>query len=321
VDKGDLRCEGCGNYLDPEELFCSNCGRETPGGEAGKRSEVELGFIGFRCETCGATLTYDAEEEGLRCSFCGSVTLKRDSSPTGRIRPEWYVPFEVPREKALRSFEGWISRGFFRPFGFKEKARVVSMRAVYIPFWTFRAKTRTYYAGDSSQTPAFARADWCPVFGERDGEVTDVLVCASGSLHPDEVSAIAPFDFSRRRPYRREEVRSCPVEDFGLSRRGGRPRARALMLKRERSLSAEAIPGSSRNVHVNTLFFDLRSEPVLLPVRLNAYRFQEETYRFLVNGQTGELVGRAPFSYAKLGLVVLLVLAIALAITAIASRS
>ena len=320
MEKGDLRCNGCGNYLDPEELFCTNCGLEAPGGEAAKKSEVETGFIGFRCETCGATLTYDAEEEGLRCSFCGSVTLKRDPNPTGRIRTEYYIPFEVSRESALRSFQEGISRGFFRPFGFKDKARVVAMRAVYIPFWAFRAKTRTYYAGDSSQTPALARADWCPVFGERNGEVAEVLVPASGSLRSDEAAKIAPYDLSRRKPYRREDLRSYPVEDFGLSRRGARPRARALMLQREQAISAEGIPGRSRNVHVNTLLFDLRSDPVLLPVWLNAYRFQDETYRFLVNGQTGELVGRAPFSYAKLALVVLLALAAALAVFAIAGR-
>ncbi|MBI4604006.1 MAG: hypothetical protein HY721_18780 [Planctomycetes bacterium] len=304
MSEGALRCEGCRNLIDEEDLFCSNCGRQAPERAGGARDEIEEGFIGFDCETCGASLTYDAEAEGLRCAFCGSVTLKRQPQATGRIKAETYLPFDVPREQAVKAFERWISRSFFRPFGFKEGARIVDLRAVYVPAWCFRARTHTYYAGDSSRTPPLARADWCPVAGERSGELADVLVPASGMLSQEELAAIEPFDFARRRPYRREELRAHAVEDFGLSRRGARPRARALMLEAERRLAAELIPGSSRNVRVNTLFTDIRSSPVLLPIWINAYRFRETTYRFLVNGQTGELVGRAPFSLAKLGIVV-----------------
>ncbi len=314
------RCEGCGNLIDDEDLFCGNCGREAPEGASstiGSRSVIEEGFIGFDCETCGASLTFDTEAQGLRCAFCGSVTLKRQAKATGRIKAEHYLPFEVPRERALATFHRWIGKGFFRPFGIAREARVVSMRPVYFPCWSFRAKTNTFYTGDSSKTPLLARASWCPVAGELEGSQEDVLVAASGSLRQDEVAAIEPFDFSRRKPYGREDLKDFAVEDFGLSRRGARPRAKTLMLEAERAAAAAAIPGSSRNVHVNTLFTDLRSEPVLLPAWINAYRFREETYRFIVNGQTGRLVGRTPFSLAKLAVVIAAAAALAAAILAV----
>lgn len=313
------RCEGCGNYVDEEDLFCGNCGREAALVESAARNEIEEDFIGFDCETCGASLTYDAAAEGLRCSFCGSVSLKRQSRATGRIKAESYLPFEVPEEAALRAFERWISKGFFRPAGIAREARVVSVKPVYLPFWRFRAKTHTYFTGDSSKTPPFARADWCPVFGERRGTVEDVLVLASGSLAPGELDDISPFDFSRGKPYTREDLRSHAVEDFGLSRRGARDRARLQMLEIERSHAAGEIPGRSRNVHVNTVFSDFRSDPVLVPVWINAYRYREETFRFLVNGQSGKVTGRAPFSWLKLALVVGAVLAAGLVIAALAA--
>jgi hypothetical protein len=49
----------------------------------------------------------------------------------------------------------------------------------------------------------------------------------------------------------------------------------------------------------------MRSEPALLPIWINAYRYGERTYRFCVNGQTGALVGSAPVSLAKLAILVL----------------
>ena len=99
----------------------------------------------FDCATCGASMTFDAEAQGLHCAFCGSVTLERQANPTGRIKAESYLPFEVTRERATREFETWIQKGFCRPFGIKDAARVVSMRPVYVPCWNFRAKTNTLF--------------------------------------------------------------------------------------------------------------------------------------------------------------------------------
>jgi LSD1 subclass zinc finger protein len=312
------RCESCGNLIDEEDHFCSNCGREAAA--AGEpRAEIEGGFTGFDCESCGASLTFDSEAQGLRCAFCGSVSLVRQPAATGRIRADAYLPFAVTRDAALAVFKRWIGRSFFRPFGFAEAARVVSMHAVYIPCWRFHARAHTYYTADSSEVPAFARASWRPVFGERSGEAADVLVPASGSLRLEEVTSISPFDFSGLEPYAREALQTYPVEDFGISRRGARPRARALMIEGERAACAALVPGRSRNVRVNTLFFDLRSDPVLLPVWINAYRFKDVTYRFVVNGQTGKLMGRAPRSLAKLALVVLGIAAAALIAGGLAS--
>lgn len=311
------RCESCGNLIDEEDRFCSNCGREAAApGEP--RAEIEDGFTGFDCETCGASLTFDSEAQGLRCSFCGSVSLKRQPAATGRIRADAYIPFAASRDAALDAFRRWIGKGFFRPFGFEEAARVVSMQAAYIPCWRFQARAHTYYAADSSAVPPVARASWRPVFGERTDKAAEVLVPASGSLRGEEVAAISPFDFSGLKPYVREDLQAYPVEDFGLSRRGARPRARALMLDGERAACAALVPGRSRNVRVNTLFFDLRSDPVLLPVWINAYRFKDVTYRFVVNGQTGKLTGSAPKSFAKLALIVAAAAAAALLVAGLA---
>jgi predicted RNA-binding Zn-ribbon protein involved in translation (DUF1610 family) len=313
------RCEACGNLIDEEDLFCGNCGREAPPSEGLTPDAIEGGFVGFDCNTCGASLTYDAEAQGLRCAFCGSVSLERQPQATGRIRAERYIPFAVEEAAALEQFRRWISKGFFRPFGFTAGARVVSLRPVYLPCWSFSADAYTHYCGDSSVTPPGARAGWMPVFGTSESHVAGVLVPASGSLRKDEIADIEPFELSGLQPYVREEISGSAVEDFGVSRRGARPRARARFLEREQQMASSRIPGKSRNVRVNPLFTNLRSEPVLLPVWISAYRFRDVTYRFLVNGQTGRLVGRAPFSALKLVLVILAAVAVGVAVLGVAA--
>ena len=118
------RCTLCGNFVDPEDLFCGNCGREVEEAAEGGSSRIEEGFVGYDCQGCGASMTYDAEQQGMRCSFCGAVALKRQENPTGRIKAEHVLPFEITRDEAEKEFRSWVVRGFFRPFGIRQKAVV-----------------------------------------------------------------------------------------------------------------------------------------------------------------------------------------------------
>jgi LSD1 subclass zinc finger protein len=281
---------------------------------------LEQGLAGFDCRGCGASTTYDPGARALRCAFCGSTALERQPKPTGRVEPAWIVPFRVEREQAVAAFRRWLGKSFWRPFGLEDAAQLVSMEPVFVPCWRFAATTDTNWTADSSATPAFARADWCPVGGRAEGRVEDVLVLASGSLTASEVDDLEPFHLAEGRAYARGAAGDVPVEDFGVSRRGARPAARRRIEELEAGRCDAFVPGNSRNVHVNVLVTDLTSDPVLVPVWINAYRWKERTFRFLVNGQTGEVVGRAPRSALKFALAVLAVVLVVGAVLLLASR-
>ena len=68
----------------------------------------------------------------------------------------------------------------------------------------------------------------------------------------------------------------------------------------ERQSCRRYVPGEARNVKVNVRLQGLSSQPVLLPVWVMAYRYQDEVFRFLLNGQSGKATGKAPTSWAKI---------------------
>jgi hypothetical protein len=313
------RCTLCRNVVDPEDLFCATCGREVASGDRAA-PVLEQGLLGFDCRGCGASMTYDARAQALRCAFCGSTDLARQPGTTGREAPTRRVPFVLAVDAAHAAFTAWIGRGFWRPRALAKEAHVTALQAVYVPCWVFAARTDTHWVADSNQTPAFARADWCPVGGHSEGEVEGVLVLASGVLTSREVDGLVPFDLGSAVPYRREDVGVSAVEDVGLSRRGARPLARSAIDDLERARCAAFVPGRSRNVHVNVLVTDMTGEPVLLPVYVAAYRWRERSFRFLVNGQTGHVIGRAPLSRTKVGLAVVLALAVLALVLFLSSR-
>jgi len=57
---------------------------------------------------------------------------------------------------------------------------------------------------------------------------------------------------------------------------------------------------SASRLSTSCLYHGLEGRPVLLPVWIGAYRVKEKLYRVVLNGQTGELTGKAPISWLKI---------------------
>lgn len=308
------RCEICGALLDEEDMFCANCGTEAPhrDGQPHERAKSTVATHNFECGGCGASMSYDASAGALRCPFCGSEKLE-ERKDAKVLAPNRVVPFRYRQNDAELQLRAWLGKGFWRPSDLQQRAAIVKMTPVYVPYWVFEARTHTYWTADTSQTPAGARGDWFPLSGEHRGEYRGLLIGASGALTPHETNAICPFDLAAGQPPAEVSLENITCEQFSLARKYARPLARQGLESQEaQAVDAQYVPGRSRNVKVNVKIENLSSEPVLLPVWIMAYRYQEKVYRFLVNGQTGKSTGQAPFSYQKLAMVIAIAVAVGL---------
>ena len=309
----ERKCSICRALIDEEDLFCANCGAEAPQAEAATdKLSTTFSSHNFNCTGCGASMSYDASAQNLRCPFCGSEKLDKQSD--GRIiAPRKVVPFTISRERANNTLRGWLGTGWLRPSDLSDAAVVTKMAAVYVPYWVFRAKTFTFWTADTSDTPRGARGDWVPMSGEHRGNYSGVLVGASRALAPNETHALCPFDLAAAVEPEKVDLTNFTTEQFSVQRKYARPLARQGLESLERKAVDERyIPGRSRNVKVNTMLDGLSSEPVLLPVWIVAYRYQDKVYRFLMNGQTGSMTGRKPTSMKKIVLIVVAVVAAAI---------
>lgn len=300
MSESPTRCAICQALLDEEDLFCGNCGTEAPSREEQRRDQTRVATYNFECSGCGASMSYDASAGNLRCPFCGSEKLI--SQPDAKIlSPERVAPFVLPRDEAVARMRKWLGDGFWRPGDLSEQALVVSMTAVFVPAWVFEAKTYTYWTADTSQTPPGAYASWFPLFGKHRGAHAGLLVGASGALTPNEMAELAPFDLAAGVKPEQVDLEKITVEQFSVGRKYARPLARQGLEALEQAACKKLyVPGQARNVKVNVRLEGLASQPVLLPVWIMAYRYRDQLYRFLVNGQTGKAFGQAPISYGKI---------------------
>src|SRR5262245_37743514 len=133
------RCTTCRGLLDEEDLFCPNCGTEAPASETAKsKTTAFIATHNFECRSCGASMSYDASAQALRCPFCGSQELdQREDTKTWA--PHRVVPFALPQSTAVAMLRDWLRQGFWRPGDLSEAAIVTKMTAVYVPYWVFSA--------------------------------------------------------------------------------------------------------------------------------------------------------------------------------------
>ncbi len=245
-------------------------------------------------------MSYDASAGALRCPFCGSTELVKQPDAK-EIAPEGVVPFAIPREQAVAAMRKWLGSSIWRPGDLSEQALVVSMTPVYVPFWVFEAQTHTYFCADSSHTPRSACASWYPVSGQHEGTYDGLLVGASAVLTTAETMAICPFDLAPALPPEKVDLQNATFERFSVPRKYARPLASQGFESLEGQECEQLVAGRARNVHVNVRITDLSSRPMLLPVWIMAYRYQDRVFRFLLNGQTGRATGQAPVSWYRIG--------------------
>ena len=61
--------------------------------------------------------------------------------------------------------------------------------------------------------------------------------------------------------------------------------------------------------HMDINYSDVTFKHILVPVYAGAYKFNNKVYQIIVNGRTGEVQGERPYSWLKIGCLVVTILA------------
>jgi hypothetical protein len=242
------------------------------------------------------------------------------------VKPRSLVPFQVDRGRAQEAFRLWVKGLWLAPGALKRYAQSdAAMSGTYLPYWTYDCRTSSGYDGERGEDyyadERYTRTDssgktveatrrvlhtrWEAVSGRVEGVHDDVLVLASQSLPPALRGAALEWDLAGLVPYQPEFVSGFRAEAYGIGLNEGFPVARESIDADVHSAARRDIGGDRQRVHrIDTRYTDVKFKHVLLPVWISAYRFGDRTYRFLVNGQTGEVAGESPVSWLKTALLV-----------------
>ena len=343
-------CINCGAELlyapGTTELKCDYCGhsQEIPVSELGLQ-ELELheyleslgthshslAISMIQCKSCGANQHIEEHYKSLHCVYCASPLVVEDAQKEEWILPGAVLPFQIDQKKAHLVFQKWVKKLWWAPNKLKKASLdPQNTKGLYLPYWTFDAQLYANYTGQRgdyyyvsvpyttsvngksvTRMRQERRTRWTPASGSISGFIDDTLIKASkqkSGVIPKKVSRwdlklLKPFDSSYLAGFVTEKY-TIPLKDGHLDATKEAERIADRWARRD-------IGGDTQRVHsLDMKLTDETFKHILLPVFISAYRYNGKRYNFFVNGQTGVLSGQRPYSFWKIFLFILMIIAI-----------
>jgi predicted RNA-binding Zn-ribbon protein involved in translation (DUF1610 family) len=290
-----------------------------------------------RCQSCGAQYSFDPDIHAGQCPFCGAPTV----AATERHRQlpvTALLPFKIPRQQVREAFRRWLKKLWFAPSKLKEYGRGdTQISGMYVPYWTYDAATVSTYQGERGdyyqvpetyetvengrlvrRTRLVTKIRWTPVAGMVSRYFDEVLVLASHTLPRSTTERLEPWDLENLEPYRVEYLSGFRSAMYQVDLAQGFDYAREFMARVIREDIVRDIGGDQQRIHqVDTRYGDILFKHILLPIWVSAFRFKDKTYRFVVNGRSGEVQGERPYSPWKIAVAILVVISMVAAIMAL----
>lgn len=258
----------------------------------------------IQCDACAGSIAYDAAEEVAACLFCGSVAVEPSDLEEDIRAPDDTIPFAVARSVADEAFGRWARASWWYPK--QIRGLRAELRAVLLPAWRFDAVVETHWAG---LTRALTRSGVRPVSGVAQHR-GPIVVPASMGVTEAELTALGPFDEAAASAS--DDLDAIPREVPSITEQAAERRARTIASEAHRkALEREH---RLRRCHGSSLLTVEGTRLLMLPIWIGSFRYRDLAYRFVINGQSGRVTGKAPLDRVKLIAVTLVAVAFALAL-------
>ena len=313
------KCPNCGGNMlyDPEKklLLCESCGStknpnefdETDIKEEENKSE-ENGAVHYKCPSCGAELVTDEHTSATICAYCGSPNIIEDRL-NANFKPDRIIPFKYNRDYTIKAIRKWCNDGIFSPADLLSKSNLDKVTGVYVPFWLYDIYTNTDMSATATKVRVYRRGDTeytetsrYDVYRNVDAEFNKIPADASIKMDDQLMDLIEPFNYSELTDFEMSYMSGYMAEKYNYTSEELENRAIRRTDKYSTDLARGTISGYDS---VSILSSDVRSniensEYVLLPVWIYNYRYNKKDYKFIMNGQTGKIIGKPPISKARI---------------------
>ncbi|MBP3232141.1 MAG: hypothetical protein J6M33_07655 [Anaerovibrio sp.] len=322
-----IKCEYCEAEFSVEELEQLYAAKEASAAEAQKKKdakiekkEFELAEAGgawdaeeisilkaMTCSSCGAEIVCDNNTMATECVYCGNPTMVPGRYES-QLRPDMVIPFQTTKEDAKKAFAEYHKGKWLLPNNFASGARVEAIQGMYVPYWLFdetveahgefEATTSRYYTdGDYDVT----ETDHYRVL--RSGTMTFNNVPVDGSVKMDDtwMESIEPFDYSQMVPFNTSYMAGFLADRYDVDAEAALPKAEDRIRESADGVLQDTVTGydTCTTTSMSVLRTDGQEQYAMAPVWILTTKYENKPYTFMMNGQTGKLVGELPVDENK----------------------
>jgi len=179
-----------------------------------------------------------------------------------------------------------------------------------VPFWLFDANAKAAGAWRATRVRTwsdrnfrYTKTDHFQLRRAGEAAFTQVPVNACTKMANEYMDAIEPFDYTGLQPFHMTYLSGYLADKYDITSEQSRPRIE----QRAAESMDQALTQNSRGSNYNSVrkesgqawLTQAKASYALMPVwNLNA-TYQDKTYRFAMNGQTGKFVGQLPIDKGR----------------------
>lgn len=323
---GKLECPYCGQSFEVAEVEAFYAGQAEGSEASAQEEEISTqetewdlsgmqedwgedgaGMKAYNCPSCGAELICDETTAATSCPYCGNNTIIPGQFG-GTLKPDCVIPFKLDKKAAVAALRKHYSGKFFLPRAFSAGNHLEEIKGIYVPFWLFDAGVDADCHFHATRSHSHTDGDYEVTVTEhfsvrRCGhmEFTHVPADGSSKMPDDYMDSIEPFDYSELRPFSTAYLPGYLADKYDVDaeacmpRADGRCRSSAVGLLRRDVAGYETVAPEGSNIRLRRG----KVHYALFPVWTLRTRWQGKDYIFMMNGQTGKMVGDLPASKMK----------------------
>lgn len=275
--------------------------------ETNDQEEIYENLDIFQCESCGAELIGDDNLAATFCRYCKSPNIIK-SRLVGAFKPDFVVPFKITQDKAKDLYKSWIKKKLFAPKLFKEDEEIDKVSGIYAPFRLFDCDGTGQISGDATIVRTWRSGDYeyteTKFYAfERAGNALyqKIPVDASSRLDDTFMEMIEPYNYNEMIDFSMGYLSGFFAEKYDVELESCQnvvqQRAKDFLTSRlERTVTGySTVSVKSASFHTKRL----DDYYALMPIYLLVNKYKDKNHTFIINGQTGKVVGDTPFSFGR----------------------
>ena len=255
----------------------------------------------YRCKNCGAEIMADENTTSTFCVYCGSTAILKDKINDGRA-PNYIIPFKNVKEDAIEAFKKLTKFRPLMPKCFKKIEKIQKITGVYIPFWAYDLKAdgeievlATDIKHWSDSRYSYTKTDRYSIRKSGHFDFDKVLADASSRFSDDLMDSLEPFDYSGLTAYNHAYLSGFLAEKYDVKEEDGLKSASERTLDTAVDLVKETIHHQTKVVTNNGILIKPKQiHYIMLPVWMVNIQYNNKSYTFAMNGQTGKIIGNIP---------------------------
>lgn len=312
-----LTCEYCDNSFDLETVKKYNASINLADSQDFNweeqqdvqwSTEEQNKMRSYICNSCGGEIITDDTTAATFCPYCENPAVL-PGNVSGGLRPDAVIPFKTTKEDAQKAFLNLCKGKPLLPKDFTSKHRLDKISGMYVPFWLYECTgdmDGQYKATRISRWTdtkfIYTRTDHYMLSRSASAIFVGIPMDGSSKMDNTIMESIEPFDTKEAVDFNTAYLSGFLADKYDVEAKSGEGRIRERVdntftdILNSTFLGYTSVVPTAKQLQIK----HSKAKYVLLPVWMLHTKYQDKTYTFAMNGQTGKMTGTLPIDKKRM---------------------